>query len=117
MKAGDGAGEQPPSGAADATALVRRAQAGEAAAVDGLIAAHAAPLVRFCVRLLGDDAAARGHGEDLAQETLLRALQVIGRLEEPARFRAWLFGIAVNLAHKWRRRQGRRPLSLERVLD
>ncbi|HEX2034235.1 MAG TPA: sigma-70 family RNA polymerase sigma factor [Chloroflexota bacterium] len=91
--------------------LVRRAQTGDVEALARLVDTHYALLLRFCRRLAREE----GHAQDLAQETLLRALQVIGRLEDPARFPAWLCGIAVNLAHKWRRRQARWPQSLERL--
>jgi RNA polymerase sigma factor (sigma-70 family) len=76
-----------------------------------LVDAQHAPLLRFCRRLVGGGEPA----QDLAQETLLRAVQVIGRLQEPSRFPAWLLGIAVNLAHKWRRRQARWPISLDHL--
>ncbi|MBI3973419.1 MAG: sigma-70 family RNA polymerase sigma factor [Chloroflexi bacterium] len=66
-------------------------------------------LERFCRRLVGDEAAA----QDLAQEALLRVHRSLGRLEDPARFGAWLCGIAANLARTWWRRQVRSPVSLE----
>jgi RNA polymerase sigma factor (sigma-70 family) len=90
---------------------VREAQRGDTAAFAALVDAHEAALRRFCDRLTGGGAAA----EDLAQETLLRAFQALPRLEDPARFGAWLFGIAMNLARVvWRRRR-RAPLSLEEL--
>lgn len=41
----------------------------------------------------------RALAEDLAQETLARALAHAGELRDPARLRSWLFGI---LANHWR---------------
>ncbi|HJR51505.1 MAG TPA: bifunctional nuclease domain-containing protein, partial [Gemmatimonadales bacterium] len=66
-------------------------------------------LLRFCHRLTGSPAPA----QDLAQETLLRAVESLVGLQEPSRFEAWLFGIAANLAKRWWRRQARWPLSLD----
>lgn len=94
-------------------ALVRAAQVGDGRAFGVLVAEHEAALGRFCRRLMGEAAA----GEDLAQETVLQAQLSIGRLGEPYRFGAWLFGIAGNLAKKVWRAQARRPMSLETLLS
>src|SRR5262245_30852828 len=92
-------------------ALGRLAQAGDAGALACLVERHQAALTRFCRRLVGEGA------PDLAQETLLRALQAPGRLQEPARFPAWLLGIAANLARKGWQRRARWPLSLEGLAE
>ena len=89
--------------------LVRRASAGDVQAFAALAADHQAALQRFARRLMGDP----DRGEDLVQETLLRAQQSIGRLGAPYRFGPWLMGIAANLARKAWRAEARRPLSLE----
>jgi RNA polymerase sigma-70 factor (ECF subfamily) len=53
--------------------------------------------------------ALRGHTrrqqdvEDQAQETFLRAWRELPRLERPELFRAWLRGIALNVARNWSR--------------
>lgn len=47
--------------------------------------------------------------EDVAQETFLTAWRSLGELREPARLRAWLCGIARNLASNQRRRAGHEP--------
>lgn len=77
----------------DLLELVQRARRGDTAALSCLVESHLPALSRFCLRLVGDAPAA----EDLAQETVLRAYQSLGRLEEPSRFGAWLFGITANL--------------------
>lgn len=89
--------------------LVRRAQQGDAGAVAVLMERYHPTVLRFCRRLVGEE----GDAQDLTQETLLRAHRVLPRLEEPARFGAWLCGIAVNLARSWWRRQVRAPVSLD----
>jgi RNA polymerase sigma factor (sigma-70 family) len=51
--------------------------------------------------------------EDVAQETFLVAWQMLDRLREPASLRAWLCGIARNLARKARRRGEREVFDAE----
>jgi RNA polymerase sigma-70 factor (ECF subfamily) len=89
--------------------LVRRAGAGDVQAFATLAAGHQVALERFARRLMGDP----DRGEDLVQETLLRAQQSIARLGAPYRFGPWLMSIAANLARKAWRAESRRPLSLE----
>ncbi len=70
--------------------LAVRCQLGERAAFDDLIRRWAQPLRRYVVRVTGNPDAA----DELVQDIWLRVLQGIGRLQEPAKLRAWLFGIA-----------------------
>lgn len=75
----------------DETGLVTRAREGDVAAWRALHEHHLAAVRRVC----------RGFGqlgsadiEDLVQETFVRAFRNIDRLQDPARFRAWLLTIA-----------------------
>ena len=70
--------------------LAVRCQLGERAAFDELIGRWAQPLRRYVQRVAGEAAAA----DELVQDIWLRVLQGIGRLQDPTRFRSWLFGIA-----------------------
>ena len=70
--------------------LAVRCQLGEREAFDLLIRRWAQPLRRHVGRVAGDAHAA----DELVQDIWLRVLQGIGRLQEPERFRSWLFGIA-----------------------
>jgi RNA polymerase sigma-70 factor (ECF subfamily) len=70
--------------------LALRCQLGEAAAFEDLIGRWHGPLWRYVRRLTGDDEAAA----ETVQEVWLRVLRAIARLRDPARLRAWLFGIA-----------------------
>lgn len=72
------------------TLLAVRCQLGERAAFDDLIQRWALPLRRYAQRVLGE----RESADELVQEIWLGVLQGIGRLQDPARFRSWLFGIA-----------------------
>ncbi len=47
--------------------------------------------------------------EDLAQETFIKAWQHLKELRDPGRLRAWLCGIARNLAASFHRKQTRTP--------
>ncbi len=69
---------------------------------------HYGSLVRFLYRRIGDSARA----EDLAQEAFVRALE-----HRPARPKAWLFTVAMNLARDEQRRESvrRRHLTLVRT--
>jgi RNA polymerase sigma-70 factor (ECF subfamily) len=60
-------------------------------------------LLRFCTRYTGDPVAA----EDLAQQTLLEALEHRRELRNPTSHRSWLFGIARNQCRLWARGRGR----------
>jgi RNA polymerase sigma factor (sigma-70 family) len=70
--------------------LAVRCQLGERDAFDDLIRRWALPLQRHVRRVVGEADAA----DELVQDIWLRVLQGIGRLQDPSRLRAWLFGIA-----------------------
>ena len=70
--------------------LAIRCLLGEPAAFDALIERWHAPLWSYVRRLTGDDDAAA----DTMQDVWLRVLRAMPRLQDPARLRAWLFGIA-----------------------
>ena len=67
-----------------------RCQLGERAAFDELIQRWHGPIWQYVRHLSEDDDAA----QDIAQDIWLRVLRGIGRLRDPAKLRAWLFGIA-----------------------
>ena len=70
--------------------LAIRCMLGEPAAFDALVERWNPPLWRYVRRLTGDDDAAA----DTLHEVWLRILRGLPALREPARLRAWLFGIA-----------------------
>jgi DNA-directed RNA polymerase specialized sigma24 family protein len=77
-------------------ALVRTARTGDTAALAALMEQTYPALTRFCTRLVGS-----GTAQDLAQETVFRAVAALDDLRDPRRFSAWLFGIATNVARRW----------------
>lgn len=89
------------------TALVRAAQRGEREALDELLA-DCLPLVYNIVGRALD-----GHQDvdDVVQETLIRAVDRIGDLRDPAAFRSWLVAIAMRqVRERWRAQQSRPPV-------
>ncbi len=63
-------------------------------------------LYAYILVLIGDPSIA----EDVLQETNLAATERLADVEQIADFTAWVFGVARNQVHAWRRRQGRERL-------
>jgi RNA polymerase sigma-70 factor (ECF subfamily) len=74
--------------------LALRCQLGEAEAFRELVAEMERPLLYFAGKLLGDDDAAL----DVLQQTWMRALRTIRRLENPEQVRSWLYSLVRGLA-------------------
>src|SRR5690349_8351585 len=91
----------------DDAALVALALGGAREAFAPLLLRHYQGVLRLCRRLLRSEAEA----QDVAQEAALRAFLDLRRLEDPARFGAWLHAIAANMARMALRQW--RALSLE----
>ncbi|WP_338498307.1 sigma-70 family RNA polymerase sigma factor [Streptomyces sp. SJL17-4] len=94
------------------TALVEAARAGDAHARDALVRAYL-PLVHNIVGRALD-----GHADtdDIVQETMVRALDGLAGLRDPARFRPWLVAIAMNgIRRRWRERQQAPVAGLDRA--
>jgi RNA polymerase sigma-70 factor (ECF subfamily) len=87
---------------ADVT-LVQRSQAGEQAAFDELVRRHRPDLVRFAAFMTGD----AHEAENLAQETLTRALVQLGEFRQELPFGPWLRGIALNVCRNYLRDRAR----------
>ncbi len=88
--------------------LVHAVQRGDRDAFGILVDRHRARAIGLAAAMLGDF----GEAEDVAQEALYQAYFGIDRLRDPARFGAWLCGIAVNLA-KMALRRRRTTFSLD----
>jgi RNA polymerase sigma factor (sigma-70 family) len=70
--------------------IVIQCQLGEPAGFDALILRWHQPVWKYVRRLLGDDPSA----PDVAQDVWVRVIRGIGRVREPRKFSAWLFGVA-----------------------
>ncbi len=79
--------------------LVTQAQQGDRAAFRVLFERHVTAVRRFLADLLRDRALAA----DATQETFARAQAQLDRVTDGAGFRAWLFGIARNVAFEVQR--------------
>lgn len=86
-------GEHPLSPEREAQ-LVARVHAGDRGALGELLGAYQRRVYHVCLRMVrsGDDAA------ELAQETLLRAVQHADSFKGTAKFSTWLLRIAMNLS-------------------
>ena len=92
--------------------LVTAALAGDPAAFAALVERNRDRVEAVVERMVGEEA------EDLVQEALLRAYLGLSQLRDPARFGAWLTGIAVNLAKmRLRGRERERRLVAEPAAD
>jgi RNA polymerase sigma-70 factor (ECF subfamily) len=94
--------------------LFERYRKGERAAFRTIIERHHVELLRFLVRLVGDQAGA----EDVFQEAFLQVHLAADTFDATRRFRPWLFTIAANKARDYLRRKGRRrTLELSAPVD
>lgn len=82
-----------PGGDAD---LVTRARAGDRSSFETLFRRHREEVARTAFLLVRD----RHLAQDVAQEAFLIGWRDLGRLRDPRHFRAWVTGIAVNLARR-----------------
>ncbi len=94
--------------------LVRRAQAGDAAAFGSLVRSHQRRAVSLAYRLLGNVADAA----DVSQDAFVRAYRNLAQLDDPARFGAWLMRVVSNLSLNYRRaRASRSATSFDEAVE
>ncbi|HEY6797771.1 MAG TPA: sigma-70 family RNA polymerase sigma factor [Kineosporiaceae bacterium] len=90
----------------DVEELARRAGAGDAAALDALLAAIRPDVLRRCARILPHS----GDAEDACQEALLAVARGIGGFAGRSRFTTWLYPVVANSAFATYRRMRRTAL-------
>ncbi len=99
---------QPPPAINDDRAAIERCLGGQTDAYAVLVARHAGDLRSY----LSPRRACAAEIDDVAQEAFVRAYFSLGRLRDPARFGAWVRGIADRVwRERQRERRGERPLS------
>lgn len=92
---------------------MERLQAGDDAALNDLMARHAAAVFQFLCRMTGNEEDAN----DLAQETFVRVFKASRSFRSGEKFSTWLFTIAANLGRnhfRWRSRHPNLSLDAER---
>ncbi|MBI1927230.1 sigma-70 family RNA polymerase sigma factor [Candidatus Poribacteria bacterium] len=85
------------------THYIQRALAGDKDAFGALVRHYQDYVYRTVYARVGN----REDALDLAQETFLAAYENLKTLRDPAKFKAWLTGIAINRCRLWRREQSR----------
>lgn len=83
--------------------LVRKVLSGDKDAFEPLVEQHKGSVYAMVVGKTGDFASA----EDIVQETFVEAFRQLKSLKDPAKFRAWVRGIAMNLSNEWIRKRKR----------
>jgi RNA polymerase sigma-70 factor (ECF subfamily) len=91
--------------------LLRRARAGEAAALDGLWRAHR----RWLAVVVLAHMPAEAELEDLLQEVAVKVVQSVGEVEDPAKLKPWLRSVAANTARSAGRKASLRRRILRRL--
>ncbi len=89
--------------------LVREALSGRTGAYALLVHRWSARVLAVCHGRVGNASTA----EDLAQETLLRALRALGSIREPERFGSWICGIATRTCLDWLKSKQRTEVSID----
>lgn len=94
--------------------MLNAARAGDEKAFGALFRAYNAMLLRYLRVLAGPEVA-----DDLSSETWLDVVRGLRRFDgDEAGFRGWLFTIARRRHLDWRRKQGRRPVTVgDEALD
>jgi DNA-directed RNA polymerase specialized sigma24 family protein len=98
--------------------LVMSSQAGSKPAFEELARRWTPRLVRYAARALGSRRVSAESVRDVVQETWLGAIRGLRRLDDPARFPAWIYSIATRKCADWVRaavRRRRFDASLERI--
>jgi RNA polymerase sigma-70 factor (ECF subfamily) len=102
--------------AADLADLLRRAQGGDRAAMDGIVRSFETRILRLSHQMLGN----RADAEDVAQEAFLRMFRSLARIEAGKNPGAWLVRVTVHLCwdHLARRHsRSETPLPLEETVS
>ncbi len=93
----------------DDSALVARAQAGDARAFDLLVRKYQHRVLGLVGRMVNDWAEA----QDVSQEVFMRAWRSLGNFRGESSFYTWLYRIAVNTSKNQIVASGRRPMTAE----
>jgi len=87
----------------DDEALIRAAQAGDAAAFEQLLERHYDTLYRFAYKWCGN----RADAEDVTQQACLKLARALASYRFESAFTSWLYRVVINCAKDWARQEGR----------
>jgi len=87
----------------DDLALIRRAQAGDAAAFSALVELHYDTIHRFAWKWCGHAA----NAEDIAQLACIKLAASLAQYRFQAAFTSWLYRLVISCAQDWQRGQRR----------
>ncbi|EST18805.1 sigma-70 family RNA polymerase sigma factor [Streptomyces roseochromogenus] len=99
--------------AMETAALVTAAREGDTQAQDALVNAYLTLVYNIVGRALNGSVDV----DDVVQETMLRALDGLGGLRTPERFRSWLVAIAMNQVREYRQNRLSAPGGVEEAED
>ena len=88
-------------------ALVARAVAGDATALNDLLRLHYDRVYAICLRMTGNEADAL----DACQEALMAIVRGLGRFDQRSAFATWAYRVATNACLDELRRRRRRPIA------
>lgn len=94
-------------------ALVEALRRNDPGAARLLVDRYQGVVLGLCLRMLRH----RQDAEDVAQESLVRALRAIRRFDGGRPLRPWLLGIAANRCRTALSRRGRRPVPVEPTIE
>ncbi len=92
--------------------LVSRSQQGNKAAFGQLVLRYQPMAQRLATRVIGD----RDLAQELVQDAMLQAYLSLGKLNDPTRFKSWLYGIVLNVCRNDLRRRKVMCFSLETMV-
>ena len=84
-------------------ALVRAAQAGDAAAFEQVLERHYDTIYRFAYKWCGN----RADAEDVTQQSCLKLARSLASFRFESAFTSWLYRLVINCARDWMRVQSR----------
>jgi RNA polymerase sigma-70 factor (ECF subfamily) len=92
---------------------VRRAQAGDRDAFEGIVRRWQGPLVNLAYRFVHD----RGHAEEMAQEAFFQVFRQVTQFRAESAFSTWLFAVALNVYRSALRRHRVPSVPLEAIAE
>lgn len=102
----------PASTVADAE-LIKQFKNGDERAFERLVAKYSNYVCSIAFNIIGDPHLAA----DMAQEAFLKAYRKLAHLDEPNRFKAWIFSIVRTSCIDYLRRERLKPCSLDRLSE